>query len=247
MKYVTRALENLWGIYACAVFLICALIALIAVTILPFAGARQWFVTGCCRAPFVLSGVPVDRQGFQNLPGDHCIVVANHASYVDGFLLKGYLPARFSFVIKGELRGIPIIHFLLRRSGARFVERFTTSGSSRDARQIVRAARDGQSLAFFPEGTFVAKPGVGRFHPGAFVAAKRGELPLVPAAITGTRDMLPAGRLLPRPRRLGIRIMEPLAPEDVRHDDHRALAEMARQRIIETVGEGDLLHPSPEE
>lgn len=245
MKYVTRALENLWGIYACAVFLICALIALIAVTVLPFAGARRRFVTGCCRAPFVLSGVPVVRQGFENLPGSHCVIVANHTSYVDGFLLKGYLPARFSFVIKGEMRAIPVVHFLLRRSGSRFVDRFTAAGSTRDARQIVRAARDGQSLAFFPEGTFVVEPGVGRFRPGAFVAATRGELPLVPAAITGTREMLPAGRALPRPRRLGIRILPPFEPGDCAYDDHRVLAEKARGRIIDAAGEIDRLNSTP--
>ena len=241
MKYVARVLEVLWGVYAIIVFLACSLVALVGVTLLPFAAARRWLVTVCCRAVFVLSGTPVHRSGFDKLPEGHCVVVANHASYVDGFLLKGYLPARFSFVIKGEMRSIPVIHFLLRRAGSRFVERFATAGSSRDARQIVRAARDGQSLAFFPEGTFHAEPGIGRFRPGAFVAAHRGGLPLVPAAIAGTRDMLPAGRILPRPRHLGISILAPIEPGDAGWQDHRLLAENARQRIIEAAGEGDRL------
>lgn len=237
MKYVTRLIEGLWGLYAWLVFLICALLALIVVTLVSGTGARQWCVTLACRAVFVLAFVPVRVTGLDRLPPGHSVVVANHSSYVDGPLLKGFLPARFSFVIKGEMRQVPVAHYLLRRSGSRFVERFTAAGSTRDAREIVRAAKDGQSLAFFPEGTFLAQTGIGRFRPGAFVAATRGGMPVVPAAITGTRHMLPAGRWLPRPGRLRIEILEPIAPGDPVFADHRALAERARLRVAEATGE----------
>lgn len=241
MKYVTAALETLWGVYAWAVFLTCAIVALIGVTLVPGTTLRQHLARLTCRGPFRLAFVPVDVRGLERLPAGHSVVVANHASYVDGPLLKGFLPARFSFVIKGEMRRIPVVHFLLRRSGSRFVERFTTAGSARDARQIVRAAQDGQSLAFFPEGTFIEEPGVGRFRPGAFVAATRGSIPVVPVAISGTRRMLPAGRALPRPVRLTLEILEPIAPTDAAFAGHRTLAETARQRILAALGEPDLL------
>ena len=59
---------------------------------------------------------------------------------IDGVLLNGYLPARFGFVIKGEMRDIPVVHFLLRRSGSKFVERKEASRAvRRDARQLVQA------------------------------------------------------------------------------------------------------------
>lgn len=241
MKYVTAALEALWGVYAWAVFLISAVFTLIGVTVVPGAGLRQHLATFTCRAPFRLAFVPVDVIGRDRLPAGHSVVVANHASYVDGPLLKGFLPARFSFVIKGEMRNIPIVHYLLRRSGSRFVERFTAAGSARDARQIVRAAEGGQSFAFFPEGTFVPDAGVGRFRPGAFVAAVRGAMPVVPVAISGTRHMLPAGRALPRPARLTVEILEPIPPDDAAFASHRELAETARQRILAALNEPDLL------
>lgn len=237
MKYVTRVVQGVWGTYAWLVFLICALAALIVVTLVPGIGARQWFVTKASRAVFRLSAVPVRVSGLEHLPAGHSVVVANHASYVDGPLLKGFLPARFSFVIKGEMRDIPVVHFLLRRGGSRFVERFTAAGSARDARQIVKAAKDGESLAFFPEGTFRTEPGIDRFRAGAFVAATRGGMPVVPVAITGTRFMLPAGRLLPRPARLEIEILAPIPADDPVFADHRALAERARQRIAQATGE----------
>jgi 1-acyl-sn-glycerol-3-phosphate acyltransferase len=237
VKYVTRFFEGLWGLYAVLVFLICAAAALIVVTFVPGIRARQWSVTIACRAVFALSLVPVQVTGLERLPPGHSVVVANHASYIDGPLLKGFLPARFSFVIKGELRSVPVAHYLLRRGGSRFVERFAAAGSARDARQIVKAAKDGESMAFFPEGTFLQSAGVGRFRPGAFVAASQGGMPVVPVAITGTRRMLPAGAWLPRPGRLCIRILEPVSPHDPVFADARALAECARQKIAEAVRE----------
>lgn len=217
------------------------LFALIVVTIVPGLPTRRWLTTGAARAAFLLSGTPVSVTGLENLPDGHCVVVANHASYVDGPLLRGYLPSRFSFVIKGEMRNIPIVHFLLRRAGSRFVERFTAAGSARDARKIVKAAQGGQSLAFFPEGTFLKEPGIGRFRAGAFVAATRGGMPVVPAVINGTRHMMPSGRFLPRPCRLRIEFLAPIHPTEAEFTDHRALADAARQQILKVLGEPDLL------
>ena len=241
MTYVTRLLHGLWGLYAWAIFVLCVLISLITVTLVPGLSRRRRLTTAVARAFFGLSGIKVSVSGLETLPDGHCVVVANHASYVDGPLLKGFLPPRFSFVIKGEMRNIPVVHFLLRRAGSKFVERFTAAGSARDARQIVKAAKDGQSLAFFPEGTFVKEIGVGRFRPGAFSAAIMGELPVVPVAISGTRDMLPSGRLWPAPRRLSIQVLQPISPDDPAFADNRQLAEAARQAIIAALGEPDLL------
>ncbi len=241
MKYVTSFVEGLWGVYAWSVFLLCSAFALLGVTIVPGLRTRRHLVARAARAAFVLSAVPVDVDGLDRLPPGHCVVVANHASYVDGPLLKGFLPARFSFVIKGEMREVPFVHFLLRRAGSRFVERFTSAGSTRDARRIVKAAQGGQSLAFFPEGTFLEEAGVGRFRPGAFVAARKGGMPIVPVAISGTREMLPSGRTLPRRTRLSVQILPPIDVDDPALGNHRSLAEESRRRILAALDEPDLL------
>ncbi len=241
MNYVTRATAVVWGLWGWLSFGLAVLLALIAAIVVPGPDRRQRLSTVAAKAIFVMTGVRVTVHGIDNLPSEHCIVVANHASNLDGFLLKGYLPSRFSFVIKGEMRDIPVVHFLLRRSGSKFVERYEIGGSSRDARQIVKAAVDGESLGFFPEGTFIKEPGVGRFRAGAFVAAIKGGLPVVPIAISGTRDMLPSGRFLPRRADLTIYILPAITPEDENFTNSKALAEMARQRILAVLDEPDLL------
>lgn len=232
--------------FAWLVFALVVPCALLAMILVPGVHRRQRFAALAAKAVFVMTRTRVTVTGVDNLPTDHCIVVANHASYVDGILLKGYLPGHFNFVIKGEMRDIPVVHFLLRRSGSKFVERKQLSGSSRDARQIVKAAQDGESLGFFPEGTFRKERGVGRFHGGAFVAAVRGELPVIPVAISGTRYMMPSRRFLPRPNKLQIDILPAIAPGDPEFADSRELAEAARQRILMILDEPDLVPRSDE-
>lgn len=236
-----RLLHFLFGLYAIAVFVLCVLFSLIVAIFVPGLERRRRLASGAARASFLLSGVRPQINGLENLPDGSCVVVANHASYVDGVLLKGFLPARFSFVIKGEMRNIPVAHFVIRRCGARFVERFNSSESSRDARQIVKAAQSGESLAFFPEGTFLEQPGVGRFRAGAFMAAIKGEMPVVPVAIFGTRRLLGAGQVLPRPVPVRFDILPPILPDDPAFGNHHTLAETARQRILAVHDEPDLL------
>ena len=238
--FVTRLREIVFGLWGWTAFSLCVLFALAVAVLVPGRTLRGWLLAGTSRAVFVLSGTSVTVRGLDNLPEGHCIVVANHASYLDGVLLKGYLPARFSFVIKGEMRNIPIVHFLLRRAGSKFVERFEAVGSSRDARQIVKAAKGGESLAFFAEGTFREYPGVGRFRPGAFVSAIKGGMPVVPVVITGTREMHPGDPQLPKPVPLFIDILPAIESDNAAFEDHRVLAEETRQRILAVIDEPDL-------
>jgi 1-acyl-sn-glycerol-3-phosphate acyltransferase len=241
VNWVTFVANTLWGLWAWLCFAIACLFSLVVAILVPGEHRRQKLVTFATKMIFVLAGVKVTVRGIDNLPADSCVVVANHASYIDGPLLNGYLPARFGFVIKGEMRDIPVVHFLLRRSGSKFVERKEMTGSSRDARQLVKAAQEGESLGFFPEGTFLLERGVGRFRLGAFVAAIKGDMPVVPVAISGAREMMPSGRLMPRKSDLVIEILPAIAPGDDDYASSRQLAEASRQRIITAIDEPDLL------
>ena len=139
-----------------------------------------------------LAGMRLELHGLDQLP-QPCIVVANHSSYLDGVVLAATLPPCFSFVIKREMSAVPLAGTLLRRIGAEFVERGDRIRGARDARRLLRNAAIGHSLVFFPEGTFSTAIGLLRFHIGAFAAAVRADLPVVPVAIRGTRHCLPPG------------------------------------------------------
>ena len=240
MNWVTYVGNFLWGLWAWLSFTLAVLFSLVATLLVPGQYRRQQVVCWASRMVFVLARVKVTIHGYEHLPSNSCVVVANHASYIDGVLLNGYLPARFRLVIKGEMRDIPVVHFLLRRSGSKFVERKETTGSSRDARQLVKAAQGGESLGFFPEGTFHREPGVARFRAGAFMAAVKGDMPVVPIAISGSRDMLPSGQMLPRRANLTIDILPAIAPGDEDFSSPKHLAETCRLKILKVLDEPDL-------
>jgi 1-acyl-sn-glycerol-3-phosphate acyltransferase len=230
-------LHALYGVYFAGVFLICAVITLILVLLLPGLGARRAAARGAARALFLLTGMGPELRHESRLPGRPCVVVANHASYLDGILLCAVLPPRFAFVIKSEMQGVPLAHFLLRRIGVQFVERFHHGRSARDARTILRRANVGESLAFFPEGTFHPEPGLRRFRGGAFAVAMKADAPVVPVVINGSRHALPSGRWLPRPGRLEVTILAAIEPAE-----HTApeLAALSRGRILDHLDEPDL-------
>lgn len=234
--------EILYGLYAWALLVITVLFAVLAATFVPGLYRRRRWLAAAARSFLLLAGIPASVSGLQKLPQEHCVIVANHASYVDGLILTAFLPPRFSFVVKGEARNWPVAHFVLRRIGAKFVERFVAAGSARDARALLRAATAGESLAVFPEGTFIAKPGLSRFHAGAFAAAIKGGLPVVPMSIRGSRRILPAKTYRPSPGPLQIDILEPINAAGVSSAE---LAELARQRILEVLDEPDLLSSDP--
>jgi len=231
----------LWGLYAWFVFVICVLGAILGALLLPGKERRRRWVCGAGKAIFAISGVRATVSGTDNIPPGQCIVVANHASYIDGVILSAFLPPRFGFVIKGEMGRIPVAGFLLRRIGSEFVERFDASGSVRDARRLLKVAESGESLAFFPEGTFLPIPGLDRFRGGAFVAAINSNLPVVPVVISGSRRLLPAATFLPRHGHLAINVLDPIDPGQPAFGNSKDLAEFARQRILSVLDEPNLL------
>ena len=239
-RFTASTARSIYGSYVVFMFLVLGLSALALVTLVPWLGsrARAGIAHATARLLFLVCGFRVDVEGKELLPAGPCIVVANHASYVDGVLLRAFLPARFSFVIKKEITRVPLAGLLLRRIGSEFVDRFNRNAAAMDTRRLIKAAEGGRAFAFFPEGTFSVTPGVGKFHSGAFVIAAKAGMPVVPVAIRGTRHLLPGGQILPRWQRLRIDILPAVAPGGP--DSAQTLRDAARARIVAAVGEPDL-------
>ncbi len=234
-------LRPVWGLYCWVVFGLVVLCAGLAALLLPTLRLRRVASSRLARFLFRAAGLPFAVIGLDRLPAQPSVVVANHGSYLDGPLLFAALPSRFGFVIKKEILGIPLAGLALGRLGHKFVDRFNHAGRARDARQILKAAADGGSVAFFPEGTFDATAGLARFHRGAFVTAARAGMPVVPVVIHGARAALPSGKWLPRRVPLTVEILEPLAPPaaDAAEGVDR-LRHATRQAMLASLDEPDL-------
>ena len=227
-----------YGIYAWSALAIVVIPALLLLAVTPGRGTRRRITRWFARVFFVSIGSPISVDGATLLPQGPCVVVANHASYLDGIILTAALPARFTFVIKEEMLGFPFAGFLLRRIGSEFVSREDGRQKNRVTRRLFKAAESGDALAFFPEGTFNATPGLRRFQPGAFGMAWRAGLPVVPVVIFGSRAKLPANVWLPVPGPLSVFVGEPIDPDQ--HDSAGSLLAASRQTMLVRLDEPDL-------
>ncbi|MDE2234567.1 MAG: 1-acyl-sn-glycerol-3-phosphate acyltransferase [Gammaproteobacteria bacterium] len=216
--------------------------AVLTVIVLPGRIRRRRVAHRLGRVLFWLAGIPVVVSGLQNLPDGACVLVSNHSTYLDGPLLTAALPPRFGFVIKREAMRMPVLGWLLVRLGSEFVERFNTKAARQDANRLIQLARDGVSLGVFPEGTFRRQPGLRAFHLGAFLAATRAGVPVVPVVIRGARGILPAETLRPRPGRVEVELLTPLLPGGRRGNDARVLRDAVRASILMRCGEPDHAH-----
>ncbi len=234
-------LRFVYGVYAAAVFLITGLCTLLALLVVPGLERRRAVARVFARTFLWLAGMPVTIRSIERIPDAQCVIVSNHASYLDGILFAAVLPPRFGFVIKREMNNVPLAGLLLRRLGSEFVERFNRNRGTADARRVLRNATNGNSLVFFPEGTFTPSPGLLKFHTGAFVAAARAGCPVVPALVRGSRVALSPRTGLPRPNRIEIQFLPPIEPSGAASEGAATeMRDRARAAILSELGEPDL-------
>ncbi len=231
----------LYASYAWLLFLILAPLTWLMVVMLP-RPAWGWTVSRImARLLVTLSGTPFSVRGLDNLPiNTPCVLVANHASYLDGIMMVAALSQQFGFVAKRELKDQLIPRLYLQHIGTEFVERFSAEQSLADVKSLLHILRSGQSLVFFPEGTFHRMSGLQPFRMGAFVLAAQAGVQVVPITIRGTRSMLRSDLWLPRRGAISITISAPIAPQG---DDWSAalkLRDAAHLEILKYCGEPSL-------
>jgi len=230
--------------YAWALFWLMAPLAWLG-TVLSPRPALGWALShGVARLFLRLAGTRFAVSGLENLPRHGAyILAANHASYLDGVVMVAALARPHVFIAKGELRRQFVPRWYLSHLGAYFVERIDPRKGPRDLAFIARLLRGGVPVIFFPEGSFRAAPGLLPFHMGAFLAATRAGVPVVPVALTGLRTILPAGTWLPRRGTIRVAIAPPLFPSGTDAGVARALRDAVRSEILRRCGEPDLIQP----
>ena len=129
------------------------------------------------------------------------ILIANHRSLLDGFLLVAFSDRPVTFVAAAYLFRIPFVGWVVRQVAV-------PTGSVPGMRQTLSHLEGGGLVALFPEGgvrTTASLEGLG--DSAAYLASKTGAV-VVPLAIAGAADVLPLGRYRPRRRKVKLRFGE---------------------------------------
>ena len=235
--------DRAYAAYAHTVFWLLAIPSWLLIVSLPGEVTRWAVMRRGARLLFRLTGVPLRVEGLEHWPqGRHCVIVANHASYLDGVVLVATLPGRFAFVAKRELLDAPVPRLFLRRIGAVFVERFDQQRGVSDAQHAVHVLQRGTSLMVFAEGTFTRVPGLREFRMGAFVAAAESRVPIVPVSINGTRSILRADSRFPHRGEIRVSIAPQVQPTGKDWGSAVGLRDTVRDAVLSNLDEPDLLH-----
>jgi len=114
-------------------------------------------------------------------PGSGGLIVANHISWLDIYVINALEPA--AFVSKDDVRGWPLIGWLSARTETIFLERGSRAAVQRTRETITGQLAAGTRVAVFPEGTTTGGDRVLPFHAALFQSAIDAQVPVVPVAL----------------------------------------------------------------
>jgi len=147
--------------------------------------AANWGRVICWMTP-----VRVSVEGAGNAdPSKTYVVVCNHQSQYDIFLVYGWLKLDLKWVLKAELRKIPGVGIGCEKAGHIYVDRSNPELARKAVRDALDSVGDGVGVLFFPEGTRSLNGKMGPFKKGAFRVAISQKLPILPVTLVGTRDI----------------------------------------------------------
>jgi fatty-acyl-CoA synthase len=177
-----------------------------------------------------LAAIPVRIEGRDALDeavnGGACVFAPNHSSYVDILVALALLPAGVRFVVKGEVRDMPVVAGIARRTNQLAFDRNDPEARAKTAAEVDAALMRGESVAIYPEGTFTPITGIRPFHLGAFKAAALTQRPICPIAIRGARQIMRDETWLPRPGKIAVTFGPLVKPDPHAGDDWREIVRL---------------------
>ena len=251
---IRRAGALLYAFWFALVFALTVLWAWPSVVLLPTLKLRWRAVHLAARSVLFMTGISVRRDGevpdwVQSSTPHGRVLVANHQSYLDVIVLGSVFARPIVFVAKRELAGHAFSRLFLDGLGVLYVDRFDRERGASDARASVGALQRGESVMFFPEGTFHRMPGLLSFQLGAFEAAAATGADICALIIEGSRDVLRGDSFFARRRPVTLRFLAPIraatgagTEEDPESNWLRAveLRDLTRSAMLEQCSEPDL-------
>jgi 1-acyl-sn-glycerol-3-phosphate acyltransferase len=186
------------------------------------------------RAMVRLAGVQVVMEGATREKLDRpLVVVANHQSWFDVFVLAGFLPGRARFVAKEELRRIPLFGAAWETCGHVRVNRGDRAEAVRSLNEAgARIRNERLNVILFPEGTRSADGHLLPFKKGAFVLALQTGVPVLPVGVSGSRAVMGKDSFRIRPGVITVRLGEPIPVDGLSTADRDEVLNRARREIL---------------
>ena len=174
----------------------------------------------------------VKVEGRKNIdPKTSYIVLTNHQSAYDIFLVYGWIGIDIKWVMKKELRKLPGLGFGSEKVGHIFLDRSNSRAAVKSLNIAKKKLVNGTSVVIFPEGTRSKTGNPGIFKRGAFKLALDLELPILPVSLINTRNILPAGSMKIFPGKVKMVIHKPIGIDGYDEKNMNELIEKVRNQI----------------
>ena len=149
----------------------------------PAPRTMQWVADYPIRLALRLCGVKIDRSGEENLLDTPALYVGNHQGLADIFIAISWLGPLKSILAKKEASKIPVVRLWMKTFDCIFIDRSNPREGLKAINRAAELLESGRSVVIFPEGTRSRGPEMGEFKSGAFKAAIKAGVPVVPFAI----------------------------------------------------------------
>jgi 1-acyl-sn-glycerol-3-phosphate acyltransferase len=178
--------------------------------------------------------VRVRVEGIERLNGKGpYIFMSNHQGYYDIFAFLSHLPYQFKWLAKKELFSVPFLGWTMAAVGYISIDRGGTRDTVEAMNEAAQRIREGMSVVIFPEGSRSPDGSVQPFKKGGFTLAIKSKVPIVPVAISGSRDIIPKGKLAVSSGEIRIAVGQPIDTEMFALKDREWLMKKVRETISE--------------
>jgi putative phosphoserine phosphatase/1-acylglycerol-3-phosphate O-acyltransferase len=217
------------------VLLTSALLALIAV-LTPGKtahGVLRW-IRLWGRIPLWALGVRVETRGHEQLEvGGAHIVLFNHVSLLDMFILAATCPPHPMGLYKAELARVPGLGWAFHALGMVPVDRGNHEKAVASVRELERRMRaEEANVLLSPEGTRSRKGGLQPFKMGPFHLAAQTGVPVIPLIMSGIPDVLPMGSFIVRSGTVRLDYLDPIDTSDWSADRVHEHADQVREVFL---------------
>jgi 1-acyl-sn-glycerol-3-phosphate acyltransferase len=235
-----RAILNAWawGSTVLCVIIGTPIVALIFVLTAPFDPGR--YAAGRAFRLVAVTSLLINplwrfktRGGKLKDPRRPYVVVANHESYADVFLLSCF-PWEMKWLSKDAMFKIPLMGWMMQMAGDIKLVRGNRDSAADAILQCRDRLKKRVSVMIFPEGTRSRTAEMLPFKDGAFRLAIESGAPILPIALAGTRPAMAKGTFQFQPARAIATHLEPIETAGMSLSDIPAL----KQRVREALDEG---------
>ncbi|MBX3091358.1 MAG: 1-acyl-sn-glycerol-3-phosphate acyltransferase [Cryobacterium sp.] len=175
-----------------------------------------WFMKNLIAGPILRTAFRPWVTGEHNIPRKGGVILAsNHLSFIDSVFLPLVIERRVTFLAKSDyytargIKGWAIKNFL-KAAGMLPIDRSGGKASEASLRTGLGVLNRGEVLGIYPEGTRSPDGKLYRGRTGVARMVLEGGVPVVPVAMIDTEKVMPIGQRLPKVRRIGVVIGEPL-------------------------------------